>query len=84
MAGAWKMNEDGEFELQEPYKTALFEAHLMATKGWRDGLLDYVEPRCPYTRDQLRAALLKMCEDENRTAFEKMDDFVVRALEGDL
>lgn len=74
----------GEFELQEPYKTMLEEARLMATRGWRNGLYDYLEPRCRYNRDQLNDALLRICQDESRTAFEKMDDFVVRALEGDL
>lgn len=84
MPGAWRMNDEGEFELVEPYKTALFEAHIAATKGWRDGLLDYVEPKCKYTREELRKALLEICEDENRTAFQKLDEFVIRALEGDL
>lgn len=84
MPGAWAMNEEGEFELQEPYATMLHEAHMAATQGWRDGLLDYVEPRCRYGWDELRAGLLRICQDENRTAFEKLDEFVIRALEGDL
>lgn len=82
--GAWVMNDDGEFELQEPYRTAVQEARLAATKGWRDGLIDYVEPKCRYSRDELRLALLRIVEDENRTPFEKLDGFVIQALEGDL
>lgn len=78
------MNDDGEFELAEPYKTELPEARLAATRGWHDALLDYVEPRTRYTRDELTSALVEICQDESRTAFQKLDEFVVRALEGDL
>lgn len=84
MAGAWKMDADGNFELVEPYKTAVAEARVAATLGWREGLLDYVEPKCGYSREELGTALERICEDENRTAFEKLDGFVIQALEGDL
>ena len=83
MAGAWKMLEDGSFVLDEPYATMVEEARLLATKGWRDGLYDYLEPRTRYTREQLNEALLRINEELDEPTDIVMT-FVVRALEGEL
>ena len=51
--GMWIMNEEYEFELAPEYERMLFECRLTATKAWRDAILDYLEPRTIYTREQL-------------------------------
>ena len=51
--GMWTMADDGTFELQEPFSTYLKEAKVTATRGWADGLIGYLEPRCPYTAQEL-------------------------------
>ena len=82
--GMWTMNENGEFTLEEPYKTMLVEAKLMATKGWRDNLLGYLEPRCDYDREFLNQELLRRNGEEGMTAMEILEEFVLEALGGDL
>ena len=82
--GVWTMNDDGGFELQEPYKTYLLEAKLNATQGWREALYAYLAERCPYTRDELNAELLRRVDERECTAMELVDEFVIEALSGDL
>lgn len=82
--GAWSMNENGEFILNEPYKTHLESAKLLATKGWRDGLYDYLEGKCPYTREQLNEELLRRVRENERTSMEMLESFVIEAIDGDL
>lgn len=81
--GVWTMKENGEFVLQEPYRTQLKEAKLYATHGWREGLFAYLVPITRYTRDELNTALLKKA-DEGMDPFEMLDEFVLEALDGDL
>lgn len=82
--GMWTMADDGTFELQEPFSTYLKEAKVTATRGWADGLIGYLEPRCPYTAQELADELLRRNSertDDNVTIFE---EFVLEALGGDL
>ena len=82
--GMWSMSDDGEFTLSEPYKTMLNEAKLTATKGWRDGLLGYLEPRCVYDAAFLSQELLRRVDEQGVTPMEMLDEFVLEALGGDL
>ena len=82
--GVWKMDDEGGWELQEPYKTYLLEAKLHATQGWRESLYAYLADKCPYTRDELNAELLRRVDERECTAMELVDEFVVEALSGDL
>lgn len=82
--GMWMMTEDGQFELQEPYKTMLFECRLQATKAWRDALLDYLEEKTPYTRKQLMEGLMHRHHKVEMTPGERVNEFILEALGGDL
>ena len=82
--GVWNMTDDGRFELQEPYRTWLMEAKLAATQGWRESLYAYLADKCPYTRDELNAEMLRRVDERECTAMELVDEFVVEALSGDL
>lgn len=79
----WRMTDDGEFELNEPYKTQLEEATVAATRGWHSALVAYLEPRCPYTAKELTDELLRRNQrDEGKVMV--FDEFVLEALSGDL
>ena len=80
----WRMTEDGEFELNEPYATQLEEARVAATRGWYAALVAYLVPRCPYTEAELRAELLKRNEQRPESKTTVFDEFVLEALSGDL
>ena len=82
--GMWSMDDDGTFTLNEPFATYLAEAKLHATKGWRDALYAYLEPKCPYTRDELNAEMLRRVDERECSAMELLDEFVLEALGGDL
>jgi hypothetical protein len=80
----WKMSEDGEFELNEPYKTCLMEARLAATKAWTEALIGYLEPRCPYTAQELADELLRRNHERDEGKVPIFEEFVLEALSGDL
>ena len=82
--GMWTLNDDGSFELQEPYRTQLEEARMAATKAWTEALVGYLEPRCPYSAQQLVDELVKRNEERSEGKVVVFDEFVLEALGGDL
>lgn len=82
--GMWKMLEDGSFVLQEPYRTWLKEAKIAATEAWTDGLVSYLEPRCPYSAEFLTKELIRRSAERNDSPMAIFDEFVLEALSGDL
>lgn len=79
----WRMTEDGEFELNEPYATQLEEARVTASHAWATALIGYLEPRCPYTAVELKDELLRRNQrDEGKVLI--FEEFVLEALSGDL
>jgi len=85
MAGAvWRMTDEGEFELNEPYATQLTEARVESTRGWTAALVAYLEPRCPYSAQELVDELLKRNEERSDGKVVLFEEFVLEALSGDL
>lgn len=86
MAGdaVWKMTEEGEFELNEPYATQLTEARVAATQAWTAALIGYLEPRCPYTAEELKDELLRRNRERDDGKVMVFEEFVLEALSGDL
>ena len=83
MEGMWTLHEDGSFELGEPYASWLRECKLAGTKAWTEAVVGYLEPRCPYTVQELLDELLRRNErDEGKVAV--FEEFVLEALSGDL
>ena len=82
--GIWTMHDDGTFEIQEPYKTMLEEAKVAATRAWTAGLIEYLEPRCPYTAQFLADELVRRNKERNDGPLDRFDEFVLEALSGDL
>lgn len=82
--GMWVLNDDFVFELQEPYKSQLMECKLLATKAWRDAILDYLEPRTQYTREQLVEGLLYRNDKTEMSPMDRVNEFILEALGGDL
>ena len=82
--GMWIMNEDYEFELAPEYQKQLMECRLLATKAWRDAILDYLEPRTPYNREQLKACLMYRNDKTEMHPTERVSEFILEALGCDL
>ena len=82
--GMWTLNDDGSFELQEPYATQLVEARVASTKGWTEALVEYLEPRCPYTAQELVDELVKRNTERDDKKIPLFEEFVLEALSGDL
>ena len=82
--GMWTMTEDGEFKLEEPYATWLDEAKIESTRGWAAALVSYLEPRCPYTAQELTDELVRRNKERSDGAIVMFDEFVLEALSGDL
>ena len=82
--GIWTMHDDGSFELNEPYKTMLEQARLEATNGWGTALVRYLEPRCPYTAQELVDELVRRNECRDGSKVMVFEEFVLEALSGDL
>lgn len=81
--GMWTMHDDGSFELQEPYATWLQEAKVESTRGWASALVAYLEPKCPYTAQELIDELLERNERKEGKVM-IFEEFVLEALSGDL
>ena len=82
--GMWTMSEDGEFHLEEPYRTWLEEAKVESTRGWHNALVEYLEQRSPYTAQELSAELLRRNERRDDGKIMVFEEFVLEALGGDL
>ena len=82
--GMWTMHDDGSFELQEPYRTWLAEAKAFSTKAWAEALVAYLEPKSPYTAQQLTDELVRRNEQRDGSKVFVFDEFVLEALSGDL
>ena len=82
--GMWVMDDDGNFELQEPYATWLTEARVAATQAWAAALIGYLEPRCPYTAEELKDELLRRNRERDDGKVMVFEEFVLEALSGDL
>ena len=80
----WRMTDEGEFELNEPYRTQLEEARIAATQAWTAALLAYLEPRSPYTVEQLKDELLRRNTERDDHKVMIFEEFVLEALSGDL
>ena len=80
----WSMNEDGEFELNEPYATWLVEAKVESARGWTEALVNYLEPKCPYTAQELVDELAKRNDEREEGKMMIFEEFVLEALSGDL
>ncbi len=83
-AGIWRMNDDGTFELLEPYRTELEEARISSTQAWTLALIAYLEPRCPYTAEELKDELLKRNRERSDSKVPLFEEFVLEALSGEL
>ena len=83
-AGMWRLTDEGDFELMEPYKTQLTEARLTATAAWTTALIEYLVEHSPYDAETLKNELLRRCNEEGLTAMEIVEEFVLESLGGDL
>lgn len=84
MAGAWSMTEEGEFVLNEPYKTKLFEAKHVASTAWRRAICEYLAQNTHYTVEKMDAEFVRRVQEEGMSPVEIVDEFVIEALEGNL
>ena len=82
--GMWTLTDEGEFELQEPYRTWLTEARVVSTQAWTTALIGYLEPKCPYTAEELRDELLRRNNERDGGKVMIFEEFVLEALSGDL
>ena len=82
--GMWTMTDEGSFELQEPYKSLLEEAKVTATRAWHAALIGFLEPRSPYTAQELSDELVHRNSVRADGKVDLFDEFVLEALSGDL
>lgn len=82
--GLWVLNDDGTFELQEPYKSELEEARLLATKAWTETLVGFLAERSPYSEQELVDELLRRNREREDGKVVVFEEFVLEALSGDL
>ena len=84
--GVWRMTDEGIFEINEPYATWLKEVRVLASKAWTEAVIEYLEPRCPYTAQELADELVRRNEREPELGQKVpvFESFVLDALSGDL
>ena len=82
--GIWKMSPDGEFELAEPYATMLQEVKIASSKAWTEAVIEYLEPRCPYSAEYLAEEVVRRNNSRPEGKMTVFEEFVLEALSGDL
>jgi len=80
----WSMTDEGVFTLNEPYASQLTEARVTATQAWANALVGYLEPRSPYTAQELADELVKRNQERPDGKVALFEEFVLEALSGDL
>lgn len=81
---AWTMTDDGEWILNEPYSTMLEECKIEATKAFQSATFDYISERTDYDVPELYEMFVAYAMKSELPPMERADQFIVRALEGDL
>ena len=82
--GMWVLHDDGSFELVEPYKTWLQECKLAGTQAWVEAIVTYLEPKCPYSAQELVDELTRRNEQREGGKVDVFEEYVLEALAGDL
>ena len=82
--GVWILHDDGSFELVEPYRTLLHEAKMAGSIAWTEAIVGYLEPKCPYTAQELLDELLRRNDERTDGKVEIFEQFALEALTGDL
>lgn len=85
----WSMTEDGEWILNEPYKTIVDEAKKKASVAWQAEICSYLSSKTNYTAEQLvsefvRRSLETTDEESKYKIVGVVDSFIIEALEGSL
>lgn len=81
----WTLTDEGEFVLDEPYRTRLNEIRKSLRYGWLDILCSEVSASTKYDKEELLDEFLRRCEKEtDDLPTEIVDEFIVQALEGNL
>lgn len=85
----WTMTEDGEWILNEPYKTILAEAKRKAAVAWQAEICEYISSKTGYATETLagefvRRSITSTSEESNYKIVGMVDSFIIEALEGSL
>ena len=85
----WSMTEDGEWILNEPYRTMVNEAKVKAAAVWQAEICSYLSSRTKYTTEALtnefvRRSLATSDEESKYKVVGVVDSFIIEALEGSL
>jgi len=83
MSGAWSMTEDGEFILNEPYKSELAKIKRDAMMAWVSSVVGYLEQRTDYDGQTILDAFGKRCK-KDESPMDIVDSFVIETMEGNL
>ena len=78
------MTDEGQWILNEPFKTQLMECKTRATQAWLDEVYSYLDTHTAYSFDQLSDEFDRRIEEKRLPAVELVDAFVIEALEGSL
>ncbi len=77
------MTESGEFVLTPAYDEILREARRRGMVAWVEAVMSYLSGITDYSEEELFEAFKHRAE-ANPNALESVNEFVIRALEGDL
>lgn len=80
----WRMTDDGEFELNEPYRTEVARIRIEATRSFNDTLYAELSKLTSYSVAELREAYVRRCCEREQEASDNVTSFIVEALTGEL
>ncbi len=75
------MTDEGEFILNEPYKSKLEEARIKATSAWADAMYGYLEQETGIPKDELDEEFRRRVKSRKGDPLGVVDSFVIEMLE---
>lgn len=75
---------DTVWSMEGLYQTMLDEARVATARAWTAALIEYLEPRCSYTAEELKDELLRRNGERGDGKVAIFEEFVLDALSGDL
>lgn len=82
--GVWRMTDEGEFEINEPYKTMLQEVRVFASQAWTGAVVSYLAAHSDYGEQELASELVRRNSERDGEKVPIFEEFVLEALSGDL
>lgn len=80
----WTMAEDGEWVLNEPYASAVWDIRVKATDAFQKALCEELAKITNYSVEELVPEYVRRCVERTDSPVDKVESFIIEAMSGQL